>query len=76
VVVYGCETWSLTIRKEHRLRVFENQVVRRISGPKRDEVIGGWRKLQNKKLFDFYSSSYQVKETEVGGACSTSGREE
>jgi hypothetical protein len=45
VVLYGCETWSLTLREEHRLRVFENRVLRRIFGPKRDEVMGGWRKL-------------------------------
>jgi hypothetical protein len=45
--MYGCETWSLTLREEHRLRVFENRVLRRIFGPKRDEVIGGWRKLHN-----------------------------
>jgi hypothetical protein len=45
VVLYGCKTWSLTLREEHRLRVFENRVLRRISGPKRDEVVGNWRKL-------------------------------
>jgi hypothetical protein len=45
VVLYECETWSLTLREEHRLRVFENRVLRRIFGPKRDEVIGEWRKL-------------------------------
>jgi hypothetical protein len=44
MVLYGCETWSLTLRGEHRLRVFENRVLRRIFGLKRDEVIGGWRK--------------------------------
>jgi hypothetical protein len=43
VVLYGCETWSLTLRQEHRLRVFENKVLRRIFGSKRDEVTGGWR---------------------------------
>jgi hypothetical protein len=47
VVVYGCEIWSLTFREEHRLRVFENRVLRRIFGPKRDGVTGGWRKLHN-----------------------------
>jgi hypothetical protein len=47
VVLYGCETWSLTLREEHRLRVFKNRVLRRIFGPKRDEVTGGWRKLHN-----------------------------
>jgi hypothetical protein len=43
VVLYGCETWSLTLREEHRLRVLENRVLRRIFGPKRDEVTGEWR---------------------------------
>jgi hypothetical protein len=46
VILYGCETWSLTLREEHRLR--------RIFGPKRDEVIGGWRKLHNEELHDLY----------------------
>jgi hypothetical protein len=50
------ETWSLTLREEHRLRVFENRVLRRIFGPKRDEVMGEWRKLRNKELSDLYSS--------------------
>jgi hypothetical protein len=50
VVLYGFETWSLTLRKEHRLRVFENRVLRRIFGPKRDEETGGWRKLHNEEL--------------------------
>jgi hypothetical protein len=44
VFLYGCETWSLTLREENRLRVFENRVLRRIFGPKRDEVTGGWKK--------------------------------
>ena len=48
--MYGCETWSLTLRKERRLRVFESRVLRRIFGPKRDEVIGEWRKLHNEEL--------------------------
>ena len=56
VVLYGCETWSLTLRKEHRLRVFENRVLRRIFGPKRDGVTGEWRKLHNEELNDLYSS--------------------
>jgi hypothetical protein len=56
VVLYGCETWSLTFREEHRLRVFENRVLRRIFGPKRDEVTGEWRKLHNEELHDLYSS--------------------
>jgi hypothetical protein len=56
VVLYACETWSLTLREKHRLRVFDNRVLRRIFGPKRDEVTGEWRKLHNKELHDFYSS--------------------
>ena len=55
VVLYGCETWSLTLREERRLRVFENRVLRRVFGPKRDEVTGEWRKLRNEKLRDLYS---------------------
>jgi hypothetical protein len=50
VILYGCETWSLTLRKEHKLGVFENRVLRRIFGPKRDEVTGEWRKLHNEEL--------------------------
>jgi hypothetical protein len=56
VVLYGCETWSLTVSQEHSLRVFENRVLRRIFGPKRDEVTGGWRKLHNEEFRDLYSS--------------------
>jgi hypothetical protein len=56
VVLYGCETWSLTLREEHRLWVFKNRVLRRIFGPKRDEVTEGWRKLHNEELRDLYSS--------------------
>ena len=61
VVLYGCETWSLTLREEHRLRVFENRVLRRIFGPKRDGVTGEWRKLHNEELNDLYSSSNIVR---------------
>jgi hypothetical protein len=56
VVLYGCETWSLTLREERRLRAFENGVLRRIFGPKRDEETGGWRKLHNEELHNSYSS--------------------
>jgi hypothetical protein len=56
VVLYGCETWSLTLREEHRLRVLENRVLRRIFGPKRDKVTGKWRRLHNDELNDLYSS--------------------
>ena len=55
VVLYGCETWSLTLREERRLRVFENRVLGGVFGPKRDEVTGEWRKLHNKELYDLYS---------------------
>jgi hypothetical protein len=57
VVLYGCETWSLTLREERRLRVFENRVLRRTFGLKRDEVTGKWRKLHNEELNNLYSSS-------------------
>jgi hypothetical protein len=79
VVLYGCETWSLTLREEHRLRVFENRVLRRIFVPNRDEVMGEWRKLHNEELHNLYSSPdiiRQVKANKVGGACSTHGRGE
>jgi hypothetical protein len=54
VVLYGCETWSLTLREERRLRVFENRVLWRTFGPKKDEVTGEWRKLHNEELNDLY----------------------
>jgi hypothetical protein len=60
-VVYVCETWSLTVRGERRLRVFENRVLRRICGPKRDEVTGDSRKSHNKELNDLYSSPSIVR---------------
>jgi hypothetical protein len=56
VVLYGCETYSLALREEHRLRLFENGVLRRIFGSKRDEVTGGWRKFHNEELHNWYSS--------------------
>jgi hypothetical protein len=56
VVLYGCETWSLILSEDHKLRVFENRVLRRIFGPKRDGVTGGWRKLHNEELHNLYSS--------------------
>ena len=61
VVLYGCETWSLTLREERRLRVFENRVLRRIFGPKREEVTGKWRKLHNEELNNLYSSPNIVR---------------
>ena len=55
VVLYGCETWSLTLREERRLRVFGNRVLRKVFGPKRDEVTAEWKKLHNEELNDLYS---------------------
>jgi len=57
----GCETWSLTLREERRLRVFENGALRGIFGPKRDEVTGEWRKLHNEELNNLYSSPNIVR---------------
>ena len=59
--MYGCETWSLTLREERRLRMFENRVLRRIFGPKRDKVTRKWRKLHNEELNDLYSSPNIVR---------------
>jgi hypothetical protein len=61
VVLYGCETWSMTLRVEHRLRVLENKVLRRIFGPKIIEVTGEWRKLLNEALRDLYFSSSIIR---------------
>jgi hypothetical protein len=75
VVLYGCETWSHTLKEESRLSVFENKVLRRIFGPKRDEVTWEWRRLHNKELYALYSSlniiRVMVKKTEVGRTCGT-----
>jgi hypothetical protein len=71
VILYGCETWSLTVREEHKLRVFENRVLRRIFGPKGDEVTRGWRELRTEELHDFYSSLCiirMIKSIEMGWA--------
>ena len=59
--MYGCETWSLTLREERRLRVFEKRVLRRIFGHKKDEVRGEWRKPHNEELNDLYSSPNIVR---------------
>jgi hypothetical protein len=58
---YGCETWLLTLREERKLRVFENMVLRRIFGPRRDEITGKWRRLHNEELNDLYSSPSIVR---------------
>ena len=60
-MVYDCETWSLTLREERQLRVFENRVLRKIFGPRRDEVTGEWRRLHNEELNDLYSSANIVR---------------
>jgi hypothetical protein len=62
VVLYGCETGSLTLREEHRLRVFENRVLRRTFGPKKDEVTGEWRKLHTEELHILYSSPNIIRQ--------------
>jgi len=80
VVLYGCEPWSLTFREKHRLRVFENRVLRRIFGPKRDEITGSREKYVMKSLMIFshhpHFSGDQIEENEIGGAYSKYGGEE
>jgi hypothetical protein len=78
VVLYGCETWPLTLKDEHRLEVFGNMVLRRIFGLKMDDIIGGWRKL-HEELHNLYSSTNIAgitKSRRMGWACSMHGREE
>jgi hypothetical protein len=77
-VVYGCETWSLTLREERRLWVFEKRVLRRIFGPKVDELTWEWRKLHNEDLNDLHCLPINIRvikieNNEVGGACSAYG---
>ena len=79
VVLYGCEIWSLTLVEEKKLRVFENMVLRRIFGPRRDEVTGEWRRLHNEELNDLYSPNIvrviknEVKKNGMGWACGAYG---
>ena len=61
VVLYGCETWSLTLREERKLRVFENMVLRRIFRPRKEEVTGEWMRLHNEELNDLYCSPNIVR---------------
>jgi hypothetical protein len=65
VVLYGCETWSLTLRREHRLRVFKNRVLSKIFGPKEEEVTGERRRLQTEELCDLYSLQNTVQVTSL-----------
>jgi hypothetical protein len=67
VVLYGCETWSLILREECRQRVFENRVVRRILGPKRDEVTGEWRKRHNEELYSSPNIVRVIKSRKIDG---------
>ena len=81
VFVYGCETWSLILREEHWLRVFENRVLRERFGLKREEVTGEWKGIQNEELNDPYSSPYIVlvirtKKNKMSGKCSMCGGQE
>ena len=74
-VLYGCETWSLTLREERRLKAFEKRVLRRIFGPKRDEITQEWRKLHSEEFNDLYCSPNNFSgdqiENEMGGECGT-----
>jgi len=78
--LYGCDTWSLTLREEFRLRVFENMMLRRIFGPKRYDVTGEWRKLHKEEVNDLYSSPNVIQVIKsrrmVWGPCRKYGGEE
>ena len=78
VVLYGCGTWSLTLREERKLRVFENRVLRRVFGLRREEVTGEWRRLHNEELNDLYTLPNIVRviksrRNEMGWACGAYG---
>ena len=74
-VLYECETLSLTLQEERRLRVFDNRVLRRIFGPKRDEVTGEWRRLHYEELLTKYDSGDKIEKNVRGGACGAYGGE-
>jgi len=78
VILYGCGTWSLTLWEERKLKVFENMVLRKIFGPRRDEVTGEWRRLHNEELNDLYCSpnncgGIKIEKNEMGWACGAYG---
>ena len=78
VVLCGCETWSLTLREERKMRVFDNMVLKRIFGHRRDKVTGEWRRLHNEELNDLYSSPKivggdKIEKNEMGWACGMYG---
>ena len=78
VPLYGCETWSLTWREERKLRAFENMLLRRIFGPRRDEVTGEWRRLHNEELnksilLTQYCAGDKIEKNEMGWACGAYG---
>jgi len=66
IVLHECETWSLTLREKHRVRVFKNRVLRKIYGATRDEITGEGRKLNNKELYDLYFMRHQSKKNKMG----------
>jgi len=79
IVLYGYRTWSLTLREEHTLRVSDNRVLRKISGPKREEVVGGWRRLHNEELHNLHVLPNILKVNKSrgmrwAGLCRTHGR--
>jgi hypothetical protein len=78
VVLYGCETWSVILREECKLRVFVDRILRRIFKPQKNEVIGEWRRLHNEELYNLYSLPNiirvtKIKKKEMNGACGTYG---
>ena len=79
VVLYGCETWSRTLREERKLRVFQNMVLRRIFGSRRDEVTGEWRRLHDEELNDLYvlltqyCAGDKIEKNEMGWVCGACG---
>jgi hypothetical protein len=76
VVLYGCETWSVMLREEHRQEMLEDRLLKKIFGPKRDEVTGEWRRLHNEELHDLYCLPHiiwVIKKNEMGSVCGIFG---